>query len=97
MKKFTTIMLDIRDMTEKDKLFAFLDSLLREVAMEFQRKRGQSLTEMVIAAKHLSNYDISFLSLKSHEKGSHSANAGQSSKGGKSKSGGGGNGVSSHS
>ena len=27
VKKFTTIMLDIRDITEKDKLFAFLDSL----------------------------------------------------------------------
>ena len=27
VKKFITIMLDIRDMTEKDKLFTFLDGL----------------------------------------------------------------------
>ena len=34
VKKFTTIMLDIRDMMEKDKLFAFLDGLLWEAAIE---------------------------------------------------------------
>ena len=34
VKKFTTIMLDIRDMTKKDKLFAFLDGLSWETVME---------------------------------------------------------------
>ena len=47
------------------------------------------------AAKHLLEYDISFSSLKSHGEGSHNAIVGQSGKGGKSKSGGGGNEVSS--
>ena len=49
------------------------------------------------AVKCLSNYDISFLSLKSHERGSHNVNVGQLGKSGKSKSEGGGNGASSHS
>ena len=39
VKKFTTIMLDIRDMTEKDKLFHFLDGLSWDAAMELQRRR----------------------------------------------------------
>ena len=97
MKKFTTIMLDIRDMTEKDKLFHFLDGLSREAAMELQRRRVQSLTEAVTTVERLLDYDISFPGLKSHGGGSHNANVGQSGKGGKSKSGGGGKGVSSHS
>ena len=97
VKKFTTIMLDIRDMTEKDKLFHFLDGLSREAAMELQRRRVQSLTKAMIAAKRLSDYDISFSSLKSHGRGLNNANVDQLGKGGKSKSGGGGNGVSSHS
>ena len=62
-------MLDIRDITKKDKLFAFLDGLLWEATMELQRMRVQSLTKAVIAAEHLSDYDIGFSSLKSHERG----------------------------
>ena len=34
VKKFTTIMLDIQDMIEKDKLFYFIDDLSSEVAIE---------------------------------------------------------------
>ena len=75
MKKFITIMLDIRDMTKKEKLFTFLDGLSWEAAMEVQRRRVQSLIEMVIVAKPLLDYDISFPSLKSHGGGSHNANA----------------------
>ena len=52
---------------------------------------------MMTAIEHLSDYDISSSSLKFHGGGLHNANVDQSSKGGKSKSGGGGNGVSSHS
>ena len=39
VKMFTTIMLDIHDMMEKDKLFFFLDGLSRDAAMELQRIR----------------------------------------------------------
>ena len=39
VKMFTTIMSDIRDITKKDKLFFFLDSLLHDVVMEFERRR----------------------------------------------------------
>ena len=80
-------MLNIKDMTEKDKLFHFLNGLSWEATMELQRRRVQSLTEVVNAAERLSDYDISFSSLKSHGGGSHNANVSQSSKGGKSKSG----------
>ena len=51
VKKFTTIMLDIRDMTEKDKLFHFLNGLSWEAAMELQRRRVQSLMEAVTAVE----------------------------------------------
>ena len=52
--------------------------------------------EVVIVDERLSDYDISFLSLKSYRGGSHSANVIQLGKGGKSKCGRGGNGVFSH-
>ena len=39
VKMFTTIILDIHDMMEKDKLFFFLHGLSCDVAMEFQRRR----------------------------------------------------------
>ena len=94
VKKFTTIMLDIKDITEK--LFSFLDSLLWEAAMELQWRRVQSLIEAVTANKHLSNYNIDFLSLKSHGWDLYNTNVGQLGKGGKSKSERGGNEVSSH-
>ncbi len=95
VKQFTTIMLDIRDMTEKDKLFAFVAGLSREAAMELQRRGVQSLTDAVTAAERLSDYDIGFPSAKVPKVGLQ-AWAAQSDKSSKSKSGGGGNGASSH-
>ena len=74
VKEFTTIMLDIRYMTKKDKLFAFLDGLSWDDATEFQMRRVQSLTEVVTVTERLLDYDISFLSLKSHKEGLHNAN-----------------------
>ena len=58
VKMFTTIMLDICDMTKKDKLFFFLDSLSCKVAMELQRRKVQNLANAIIAAEQLLEYDI---------------------------------------
>ena len=35
VKKFTTIILNIWDIAEKDKLFYFMDSLLQDATIEF--------------------------------------------------------------
>ena len=55
VKKFTTIMLDILDMTKKDKLFYFIDSLSWDVTIELQKRKVQNLTSTMIVAKGLSN------------------------------------------
>ena len=57
---FTTIMLDIYDITEKDKLFFFLDGLSRDTTMELQRRRVQNLANVLTTTEWLSNYDIGF-------------------------------------
>ena len=95
VKQFTTIMLDIRDMTEKDKLFYFLDGLSRDAAIELQRRRVQNLADAVTAAERLADYDIGFpTNMRSQGSASRSSSGsgGQSSGSGKSKSGGGSNG-----
>ena len=94
VKQFTTIMLDIRDMTEKDKLFYFMDGLSREAAIELQRRRVQTLSDAVTAAERLSDYDIGFPTSMKSQSASHSSggSSGQSARSSKSKSGGGSNG-----
>ena len=44
-------MLNIKDKTKKDKPFAFLDGMSLEVTMKLQRRRIQSIKEMVTIAK----------------------------------------------
>ena len=96
MKIFTMIMLDIRDITEKDKLFFFLDGLSHDATIGLQRKRIQNLVNAVTAVERLSNYNIGFpTSMKSQGSTPHSSNGkgSQSSRSGKSKNGRGSNGL----
>ena len=74
VKMFTIIMLDICDMTEKDRLVFFLNCLSRDTAMECQRKRVQNLANAIIAAERLSDYNIRFpTNMKSQSSASHSS------------------------
>ena len=52
VKQFRMIMLDIRDMMEKGKLFYFIDGLLWDTVIELQRRRVQKLADMLTVAEH---------------------------------------------
>ena len=60
MKMFTTIMLDIHDIMEKDKLFFFLNGLSCDAIIKLQRRRVQNLADVMTVIEQLFNYDIRF-------------------------------------
>ena len=56
VKKFSGLMLDIKDMSEEDKLFYFIEGLKPWARTELQRQRVQDLATAQTAAEHLTNY-----------------------------------------
>lgn len=56
VKQFSALMLDIKDMSEKDKLFFFLEGLKPWARIELQRQRVQDLTHAQAAAECLTDY-----------------------------------------
>lgn len=56
VKQFSALMLDIRDMSEKDKLFYFIEGLKPWVHMELQRQRVQDLASAMAAAERLTDF-----------------------------------------
>ena len=56
VKQFSALMLDIRDMSEKDKLFYFLEGLKPWAQAELQRQRVQDLASAQAAAERLTDY-----------------------------------------
>lgn len=56
VKQFSALMLDIRDMSEKDKLFYFIEGLKPWVQMELQRQRVQDLASAMAAAERLTDF-----------------------------------------
>ncbi|KAJ7979043.1 Gag-asp_proteas domain-containing protein [Quillaja saponaria] len=56
MKKFAGLMLDIRDMSEKDKMFYFLEGLKPWARAELQRQWVQDLAIAQATAERLKNY-----------------------------------------
>ncbi|XP_060673257.1 uncharacterized protein LOC125420382 [Ziziphus jujuba] len=56
VKAFSALMLDIRDMSEKDKLFYFLEGLKPWARTELQRQRVQDLASALGAAERLMDY-----------------------------------------
>ncbi|XP_070015644.1 uncharacterized protein [Nicotiana sylvestris] len=58
VRKFSTLMLNIRDMRDKDKLFTFLEGLKPYARMELQRQRVDTLPKAIQAAESLGDYQV---------------------------------------
>ncbi|KAL0416077.1 UNVERIFIED_CONTAM: hypothetical protein Slati_3439600 [Sesamum latifolium] len=56
VKAFSALMLDIRDMSEKDKLFTFMEGLKPWAHVELQRQRVTDLGSAITAAEHLTDF-----------------------------------------
>lgn len=56
VKAFSALMLDIRDMSEKDKLFTFLEGLKPTARLELQRQRVVDLSSAMGAAERLMDF-----------------------------------------
>ena len=56
VKQFSALMLDIRDMSEKDKLFYFMEGLKPWARTELQRQRVDDLSTAQAAAERLNDY-----------------------------------------
>ncbi|KAE8676551.1 hypothetical protein F3Y22_tig00111584pilonHSYRG00153 [Hibiscus syriacus] len=57
VREFSTLMLDIKDMSERDKLFHFLEGLKPWARFKLQRHKVQDLTVAIAAAECLNNYN----------------------------------------
>ncbi|KAL0319906.1 UNVERIFIED_CONTAM: hypothetical protein Sradi_5252100 [Sesamum radiatum] len=56
VKSFSALMLDIRDMSEKDKLFTFIEGLKPWARLELQRQRVTDLGSAMKAAERLTDF-----------------------------------------
>ncbi|KAL0406138.1 UNVERIFIED_CONTAM: hypothetical protein Slati_3927700 [Sesamum latifolium] len=56
VKSFSVLMLDIRDMSEKDKLFTFMEVLKPWARLELQRQRVTDLGSAMAAAERLTDF-----------------------------------------
>ncbi|KAL0385852.1 UNVERIFIED_CONTAM: hypothetical protein Sradi_2979500 [Sesamum radiatum] len=56
VKSFSALMLDIRDMSEKDKLFTFMEGLKPWARLELQRQRVTDLGSAMTAAECLTDF-----------------------------------------
>ncbi|KAL0455587.1 UNVERIFIED_CONTAM: hypothetical protein Slati_0897900 [Sesamum latifolium] len=56
VKAFSALMLDIRDMSEKDKLFTFMEGLKPWARVELQRQWVTNLGSAMTAAERLTNF-----------------------------------------
>ncbi|GMI94553.1 hypothetical protein HRI_003124600 [Hibiscus trionum] len=57
VREFAALLLDIRDMSEKDKMFAFLEGLKQWARTEVMRHRPEDITAAMAAAKRLTDYN----------------------------------------
>ncbi|KAK4386067.1 hypothetical protein Sango_2477300 [Sesamum angolense] len=57
VKTFSVLMLDIRDMSEKDKLFTFMEGLKPWARLELQRQRVTDLGSAMAAAERLTDFN----------------------------------------
>ncbi|KAL0381915.1 UNVERIFIED_CONTAM: hypothetical protein Slati_4562500 [Sesamum latifolium] len=58
VKSFSALMLDIRDMSEKDKLFTFMEGLKPWARLELQRQRVTDLGSAMAAAERLTDFAL---------------------------------------
>ena len=56
VKQFSALMLDIQDMSEKDKLFSFLDGLKSWAQQELHRRNVADLVGVIAAAERLTDF-----------------------------------------
>ena len=59
VRSFSTLMLDIRDMSEKDKMFYFLEGLKPWARTELQRQKVQDVATAMAAVERLNDYNDS--------------------------------------
>ncbi|KAL2237411.1 UNVERIFIED_CONTAM: hypothetical protein Sindi_0932800 [Sesamum indicum] len=57
VKAFLALMLNIRDMLEKDKLFTFMEGLKPSACLELQRQRVTDLSSAMTAAERLTDFN----------------------------------------
>ncbi|KAL2245836.1 UNVERIFIED_CONTAM: hypothetical protein Sindi_2851800 [Sesamum indicum] len=58
VKAFSALMLNIRDMSEADKLFTFMEGLKQWARNELQRQRVTDLSSAIIAAERLADFNL---------------------------------------
>ncbi|XP_070057602.1 uncharacterized protein [Nicotiana tomentosiformis] len=58
VREFSTLMLNIRDMGYKDKLFAFIEGLKPHARMELQRQRVDTMPKVIQAVECLGDYHM---------------------------------------
>ncbi|KAL0422585.1 UNVERIFIED_CONTAM: Transposon Tf2-11 polyprotein [Sesamum latifolium] len=66
VKSFSALMLDIRDMSEKDKLFTFMEGLKPWARLELQRQRVTDLGSAMAAAERLTDFALETISFLGH-------------------------------
>ncbi|XP_070020438.1 uncharacterized protein [Nicotiana sylvestris] len=86
--EFSTLMLNIRDMGDKDKLFAFIEGLKPHACTELQRQRVDTLPKAIQAAECLGDYHLGTQNDRTQPPIQGGFNGNHPSNGGPSKSGG---------
>lgn len=81
VKQFSALMLDIRDMSEKDKLFHFLEGLKPWARAELERRAVQDLASAQAAAERLTDYSTGESVKKKNPQGNPKATNPQKGKG----------------
>ena len=77
VKEFSTLMLEISDMPEKDLFFNFMDGLQNWVELELQRRGVQDLATAMAVAESLVEFKRSESPKAKFSKGSHAKGGGE--------------------
>ncbi|XP_070025193.1 uncharacterized protein [Nicotiana sylvestris] len=88
VREFSALMLSIRDMGDKDKLFTFLEGLKPYARMELQRQQVDTLPKAIQVAECLGDYQMEARNDRPQPPARAVFKGGQSSNGGPSRSGG---------
>ncbi|TXG73104.1 hypothetical protein EZV62_001683 [Acer yangbiense] len=81
IKEFTTLSLEIEDMSEKDSLFYFMDGLKDWARVELERRNVQDLDTAIAEAESLTDYSTQSKEKKSNQGKSGGDKSGQRSQG----------------
>ncbi|TXG69042.1 hypothetical protein EZV62_003977 [Acer yangbiense] len=81
VKEFTTLSLEIEDMSEKDSLFYFMDGLKDWARVELERRNVQDLNAAIAEAESLTDYSTQSKEKKSNQGKSGGDKSGQRSQG----------------